>query len=150
LRVERINTPHCVQVASLGRWPVHQPQRITMSHGKLCPVHRSFFAMSGRAAHISILGCGRRRTSIRCLSSRREAVKIAPGGTRGLHTPTTLSPSRRAGAKPSARLRGVLFRPPMRPTSECAGRTEGHRLDGQSLADYFYPSQHNNPQKHFL
>ncbi len=28
-----------------GRWPGH---RVTMSLGKLCPVHRSFIAMSGR------------------------------------------------------------------------------------------------------
>jgi hypothetical protein len=31
-----------------------------------------------------------------------------------------------------------------------ADRTEGHRLDGQSLADYFSPSPHNNPQEHSL
>src|ERR1035437_5447292 len=31
------------------RWPTHRPQRITMSHEKLCLVHRSLIAMSGRA-----------------------------------------------------------------------------------------------------
>ena len=34
-----------------GRWPGHQPRRIAMSLEKLCPVHRSFIAMSGRVAH---------------------------------------------------------------------------------------------------
>ena len=32
---------------SIGRWPTHHPQRITMRRKKLCPVHRSFTAMSG-------------------------------------------------------------------------------------------------------
>jgi hypothetical protein len=36
-----------------GRWPAHQSRRITMSYEKLCPVHRSFIAMSGRAAQVS-------------------------------------------------------------------------------------------------
>jgi len=45
------------QVAhSSGRWPAHQAvartsaRRITMSHEKLCPVHRGFIAMSGRGS----------------------------------------------------------------------------------------------------
>ena len=33
-----------------GRLPAHQTQRIILSHEKLCPVHRGFFAMSGRNA----------------------------------------------------------------------------------------------------
>jgi hypothetical protein len=47
--------------------PGHQPRRITMSHMKLCPVHRGLIAMSGRVAHIEILSCGRRWTSARRL-----------------------------------------------------------------------------------
>jgi hypothetical protein len=30
-----------------GRWPAHQPGRITMSLEELCPVHRGLIAMSG-------------------------------------------------------------------------------------------------------
>jgi len=32
--------------------------RITMSHEKLCPVHRSFIAMSGRVPQVQPLGPG--------------------------------------------------------------------------------------------
>jgi len=39
-----------------GRWPAHQPGKITMSHEKLCPVHRGFIAMSGRVPQAWILG----------------------------------------------------------------------------------------------
>jgi hypothetical protein len=46
---------------AVGRWPAHQSRIITTSYEKLCPVHRGLIAMSGRrAAHISILRCGRR------------------------------------------------------------------------------------------
>src|ERR1035437_6784935 len=31
---------HLAMKAALGRWPAHQPGRITMSLKKLCPVHR--------------------------------------------------------------------------------------------------------------
>ncbi len=34
-------------VLIFGRWPAHQPGRTTKSIEKLCPVHRSFIAMSG-------------------------------------------------------------------------------------------------------
>jgi hypothetical protein len=35
-----------------GRWPAHRPRRIAMSREKLCPVHRSLIAMSGRVAQV--------------------------------------------------------------------------------------------------
>jgi hypothetical protein len=47
LRRWRGNGPATI---TTGRWPAHQPRRITMSHEKLCPVHRGLIAMSGRVA----------------------------------------------------------------------------------------------------
>src|ERR1039458_1806454 len=39
-----------IRGCSSGRWPAHQPRRDTMSHEKLCPVHRGLIAMNGRVA----------------------------------------------------------------------------------------------------
>jgi RHS repeat-associated protein len=40
--------PMCA--VATGRWPGHRPRRITLTHEKLWPVHRSFIAMSGPGA----------------------------------------------------------------------------------------------------
>jgi hypothetical protein len=79
-----------------GRCPGHQPRRITMNHGKLCPVHRGPIAMSGRVprsdqqswvpqvrgphgqvfvhgVELRIFGPGRPRTPWRASAVRRTA-----------------------------------------------------------------------------
>jgi len=41
------------QLANSGMWPAHQHQKAIKSFEKLCPVHRSFIAMSGSSAQAS-------------------------------------------------------------------------------------------------
>ena len=78
-----------------GRWPVHQPRRITMSHGELCPVHHSSivderaFASDHRTSHPSRPGRSSGfqaaetdpRPRNRVIPINRSAVKQAEGST---------------------------------------------------------------------
>ena len=71
-----------------SRWHAHQPRRITMSHEKLCPVHRGTIAMSGRIASHNNL------RHIFAYPSTAETASESPAKT--AQTTTTSATSRRS------------------------------------------------------